>query len=107
MKLVRRTVIMREELLRGLTEEQIAKLKECKGQEEILAAAKEEGIELTDDQLEAVSGGGCAMFTRCPRCNSDQVDYYVWDKYENGEYKGKWQNKKCNSCGYSWDSQPD
>ena len=50
---------MREELLKGLTEEQIAKVKACKNQEEILAVAKEEGIELTDKQLEAVSGGGC------------------------------------------------
>ena len=49
---------MKEELLKGLTEEQIAKLKECKSQEEILQLAKAEGVELTDDQLAAVSGGG-------------------------------------------------
>ena len=40
---------MKEELLKGLTEEQIAKVRECKSQEEVLAFAKEEGIELTDD----------------------------------------------------------
>ena len=40
--------MMREELLKGLSEEQIAKVKVCKSQEEILALAKEEGIELTD-----------------------------------------------------------
>ena len=98
---------MREDLLKGLTEGQIAKLKECKGQEEILAAAKEEGIELTEDQLEAVSGGcGPCPFTRCPRCQSDQVIILVWDKRENGEYLGEWQNKKCNSCGYRWDYEP-
>ena len=99
---------MREELLKGLTEEQIAKLKECKGQEEILAAAKEEGIELTEDQLEAVSGGACSPYTFdcCPRCQSDQVIILVWDKRENGEYLGEWQNKKCNSCGYRWDYEP-
>ena len=51
---------MREELLKGLTEEQIAKIRECKSQEELLKLAKEEGIELTDDQLEAVSGGACS-----------------------------------------------
>ena len=44
---------MKEELLKGLTEEQVAKVKACKNQEEILKVAKEEGIELTDDQLEA------------------------------------------------------
>ena len=50
---------MKEELLKGLNEEQIAKVKACKSQEEMLALAKEEGFELTDEQLEAVSGGSC------------------------------------------------
>ena len=58
---------MREELLKGLTEEQIERIKNCKGQEEILKIAKEEGVELTDDQLEAVSGGcGFVEPTNCP-----------------------------------------
>ena len=48
---------MRDDLLKGLSEEQIAKIRECKNTEEVLAIAKEEGIELTDEQLEAVSGG--------------------------------------------------
>ncbi|MBR1847501.1 MAG: hypothetical protein IJ787_07295 [Bacilli bacterium] len=43
-----------EELLKGLSEEQIAKVKTCKNQEEILKFAKEEGIEPTDEQFEAV-----------------------------------------------------
>lgn len=97
---------MKEELLRGLTEEQIQKVRACKNNEELLAIAKEEGIELTDEQLEAVSGGSCAGFTRCPQCNSDQVEIYEWDKWENYEYKGVWQNKKCKSCGYQWGFEP-
>ena len=48
---------MKEELLKGLTEEQISKLKDCKSSEEVLKVAKNEGIELTDEQLQAVSGG--------------------------------------------------
>ena len=60
---------MKQELLKGLTEEQIAKIKECKNQEEILKIAKEEGIELTDEQLEAVSGGNCRDGVRCPFCS--------------------------------------
>ena len=47
---------MKEELLKGLSEEQIAKVKSCSSGEEIFAAAKQEGIELTDEQLAAVSG---------------------------------------------------
>ena len=93
---------MREELLKGLTDEQIAKIKECKNNEEILNFAKNEGIELTDEQLEAVSGGSCITGERCPRCNSDQVLIYEWDKWENCEFKGNWRNKECKSCGYQW-----
>ena len=49
-----------------LTDEQKAKAKACKTPEEILALAKDEGYELSDDELEAVSGGWCAMV-----CNDD------------------------------------
>ena len=35
---------MKEELLNGLTEEQIAKAKACKSQDELLKIAKEEGV---------------------------------------------------------------
>ncbi len=50
---------MRKELLKGLTEEQINKVEACKSSEEILALAKSEGVQLSDEQLEAVSGGAC------------------------------------------------
>ena len=67
---------MKEELLKGLTEEQIAKVKACKNQDQILKLAKEEGIQLTDEQLEAVSGGCETTFKKnayvpdsaCPKC---------------------------------------
>ena len=97
---------MKQELLQGLTEEQIQKVKACKSQEEMLKLAKEEGIELTDEQLKAVSGGSCFSPERCPRCQSDQVVTEIWDRIDNGVYKGKWQNKKCKSCGYTWDAKP-
>ena len=64
---------MKEELLKGLSEEQIAKIKACKNNTEVLELAKNEGIALTDEQLEAVSGGGCGSSTPagayCPCCN--------------------------------------
>ena len=66
---------MKEELVKGLTKEQIAKLKACKSSEEVLKAAKEEGIELSDEQLEAVSGGNCSPAGNCPFCGSDEVEY--------------------------------
>ena len=41
-----------------LTEEQKAKARECTSAEQLVALAREEGVELTDEQLDAVSGGG-------------------------------------------------
>ena len=65
---------MKEELYKGLTEEQIAKVKACKNQEEILAIAKQEGIELTEEQLEAVSGGNCVPTLKgCPKCGGNNL----------------------------------
>ena len=84
----------RQELLKGLTEEQIAKVTACKNQEELLKIAKEEGIELTDDQLEAVSGGMCTNIPKCKICNSnDNVD----EDYYGGSY-----HYHCKTCDYYW-----
>ncbi len=67
---------MDTKLLEGLTEEQIAKVKACKNQEEMLAVAKEEGIELSDEQLEAVSGGGaCSDTLKCVTCGSTNLKF--------------------------------
>ena len=41
----------------GLTEEQKAKAHACKTPEDVLALVGEEGYELTDEQLEDISGG--------------------------------------------------
>jgi predicted ribosomally synthesized peptide with nif11-like leader len=43
---------------KDLTPEQQAKARACKTPEDMLALAKAEGYELTDEELEAVSGGG-------------------------------------------------
>lgn len=70
---------MKKELLKGLSEEQIAKAKACKTHEELLKLAKEEGIELSDEQLAVVSGGGLCMSTptfTCPKCGSTNVSAY-------------------------------
>ena len=40
-----------------LTPEQMEKARACKTPEDILALAKEEGYELSEDELDAVSGG--------------------------------------------------
>ena len=42
---------------KDLTPEQQAKARACKTPEELLALAKAEGYELSDEELEAVAGG--------------------------------------------------
>ena len=84
----------KELLLEGLTEEQIEKIKNCKSRDEILELAKNEGIQLNDEQLEAVTGGACTGYAHCPRCGSpDFSDDYIFFGVEF----------HCNTCGYEWD----
>lgn len=40
-----------------LTPEQLEKARACKSAEELIELAKSEGIELNDEQLEAIAGG--------------------------------------------------
>jgi len=54
-----------------LTDEQKAKAKACKTPEEMLALAREEGYELTDEELEGVSGGWCAADFNDNPCPAD------------------------------------
>ena len=87
---------MRKELLKGLSEEQIAKVKECKNQEELFQLAKDEGVELTSEQMEAVSGGGCFSSFKCPNCGSK-----VYRKLPVYQVSGC-STYKCNECGHEW-----
>lgn len=43
--------------IKDLTPEQIEKAKACTSAEELISLAKAEGLELSDEQLEAVAGG--------------------------------------------------
>ena len=90
---------MKQELLKSLTNEQIAKAKACKSSEELLALAKAEGVALTDEQLNVVSGGGaCSVVSDigdyinpsdCPKCGKNNPDK------DGNTYK-------CRKCGYTW-----
>ena len=87
---------MKQELLKGLSEEQIAKVKTCKNSDELLMLAKAEGVELTDEQIEAVSGGGCFSSMKCPNCDSKD-----FRKLPNYQISGC-STYKCNTCGHEW-----
>ena len=83
---------MKQELLKGLTDEQIAKVKACKNSEEILALEKEENIELSEEQLETVSGDcGTILEATCPDCGSKNVNYRM-DQHAGPQYH-------CLDCG--------
>ena len=87
---------MKQELLKGLSEEQISKVKSCKNQEELLKLAKDDGVELTSEQIEAVSGGGCFSSFKCPICGSK--DYRKLPIYQVSGCS----SYKCNQCGHEW-----
>ena len=87
---------MKNELLKGLTNEQIAKVKACKNSDELLALARKEGIELSNEQLEAVNGGGCLSSMECPNCGSKD-----FRKLPNYQISGC-STYKCNECGHEW-----
>ena len=90
---------MKKELLKGLTDEQIAKVKARKNHEEFLALAKEEGIELTEEQLTAVNGGICTSTPSfvCPHCGSSKVR-----TSHNENSIAEWYSNKCEECGHTW-----
>ena len=84
---------MNKELLKGLTEDQIAKVKACDNTSDLLALAKDEGVELTNEQLEAINGGACSNTDNCPPCQycgSDNVKHYK----SGGNF-----SYKCKDCG--------
>ena len=52
-----------------LTDEQKAQIKACETADELIALAEAEGMELSDEQLESIAGGGnfwCPTATSCP-----------------------------------------
>lgn len=93
---------MRKELLKGLTEEQIKLVNQCDNIDDLLQLAKDEGVELNDEQLEAVSGG-CGTEEpipnlKCPQCGSPDVDSRPW----SGSLDGSSVICYCNKCGHQF-----
>ena len=83
---------MRKELLKGLTDEQIKKVEACKSSEEILALAKEEGVALNDEQLEAVSGGGCSDDNPLVFLPGQIIFFAIYCSYDLLDYTKYWEN---------------
>ena len=102
-----------------MDQEIIAKAREAKSAEELLAMAKENDIELTgeqakeyydrlhasgelsDDELDSVSGGGCSSFEpKCPECGS--TNYFRTNEPYYCPVKGGIRTlyyNQCSECG--------
>ena len=57
----------------GLSPELREKALACKTRDEIIELAKSEGIELTEEQLDAVAGG-----IRWGECEEESCRYFAW-----------------------------
>lgn len=79
--------IIKKKHIEGLTADQVARAEACDSPEELLELAKSEGVELTDEQLEAVAGGTWEeLWHSCPYCFGPITDI------GNGLFK-------CRKCG--------
>ena len=73
-----------------LTSEQIEKAAACKTLDELIELANAEGVELTDEQIEQISGGGVWNHPQsCPVCGKGTIYHYA------AEYH-------CKDCGHVW-----
>ena len=72
-----------------ISEELRAKIKECTSPEELLALAKEEDFDLTDEQLEGIAGGAswCCM-TVVGDTRDDIDEERVSEEFMTGELRG-------------------
>ena len=64
-----------------LTPEQQEKAKACKTPEDMIALAKEEGYSLSDEELDAISGGiwePCDYTSPCPKDGYCPQDCFYW-----------------------------
>ena len=78
-----------------LTLKQQERLKNCKSPEDILALAKAEGYELTQDELEKISVGGWGTLYECSQCGSNDIAV-VHDPVNDNVYC------TCRKCGHEW-----
>ncbi len=74
-----------------MTPEQLEEAKALQTPEEMLAYARDNGIDLTDEEMDVVAGGGNFWTidkSKCPKCGSKNI--------RNCGTDGIW--KQCNDC---------
>lgn len=86
--------------LSDLSAELQAKMQKAASPEELLALSREEGIELSDEDLEKVSGGWDSSgggSLSCPICGSADVTI---ESIASSSYLE--ERRVCHSCGNRW-----
>ena len=69
-----------------------AKLQACESAEELVELARENGVELGDEELDEIAGGGVWNRPKnCPKCGSTSIYNYGARFY-------------CRACRHEWDS---
>jgi len=72
------------------------KAEACKDRQELLNLVREEGVELSDDELETLSGGSWndieAFISQCPVCGASSLEYIGGAEREHAQYR-------CKKCG--------
>ena len=92
-----------------LTPEMVEEAKKCETPEERLAFIRENGIELTDEQLEGISGGGWDSGDVCPKDPTGKKSH-KWERTGREEIcynlsPGMQYEYRCANCGdMKWDS---
>ena len=87
----------------AISSEVMEKLKACKTAEELVALAKSEGYELSDAELEQMSGGSWHCTTHefdnpiCANCGS--TDVMITQIYRGGSISYQYE---CRICGNKW-----
>ena len=76
---------------KDLSPELSEKVKACKTPEEIFEAAREEGYELSDEELDAIAGGGKWSNKCCPNCGHTGTMYCPGSGVS-----------RCGKCGSTW-----
>ena len=92
-----------EEYIRELSPELQEKARACESADELLSLAKEAGVAVPDEALEAIAGGrehnpkNCRKM-ECPKCGSTNLE--SWPIFKDGITEWHY---KCKSCGHEWD----
>ncbi len=75
-----------------MTPEQIEEAKKLATPEQMLAYARDNGIDLTDDEMDSIAGGyGSGEAIVCPYCGSTDINTRVKEAYE------------CRACGKAFE----